>query len=168
MTPSGGSMADTCADGLLMGADRWIEFLPAWDERSDDPAKNYGIHGMELRFYCRFDDGSVIQFVVYTGWMLPQNRAASTKVDDFCQYWRSPMAAHLGYHSIHPLYKGQQCLQDKCDLYNGAPCYYDGSTMAAEPVLERLIAEGHDGVWAALESFHAAHSKPYLESMSDD
>jgi len=48
---------------------REIRFLAAWDKR-DVGGKNYGVHGVEMKWFLRGPKGT-IQFVVYTHWMLP-------------------------------------------------------------------------------------------------
>jgi len=45
-------------------------------------------------------------------------------------------------------------ITDSCPYLDGKPCYYDGSTLAAERVFERLVREGDVGVWAALEEVY--------------
>ena len=87
------------------------------------------------------------------------------------------MAADLGYHSPKPMYEGHKPMRhiykhmrftapDQfvpgvygdpviCPyLDGGVPCYYDGSRLQAERVLERLLREGDAGVWQALEELY--------------
>lgn len=47
-----------------------IKFAPAYDKRHSDPKKNYGVHGVELKFILKGEEGAV-QFVIFTNWMLP-------------------------------------------------------------------------------------------------
>jgi hypothetical protein len=47
-----------------------ITFSPAFDKRDPDPQKNYGVHGVEMRWLLHGPDG-VVQFLVFTGWNLP-------------------------------------------------------------------------------------------------
>lgn len=61
-----------------------------------------------------------------------------------------PMAYDLGYHAATPLYEGQTP-REGCDLL-GIPCYYDGSSLNAEPGLE-LLAESDELVWDWLEEY---------------
>lgn len=49
----------------MNGFKRIIEVIPAYDKRDLDPAKNYGVHGVELRMLLQGSEGAV-QFVVYT------------------------------------------------------------------------------------------------------
>lgn len=118
-----------------------ITIYPAWDKRDPDPHKNCGIGGAVLGFYLKGVNG-VIQFTAGTGWYLPQNRSVPSK----------PMAYDLGYHSYIPRYQNQTMMTEKCEQLDGKPCYYDGSTLNAEPVFELLIAEGSGAVWRALEN----------------
>lgn len=137
---------------------RTIEFLPAWDRRSPDPKKNYGIHGAEILFLLKGPDGAV-QFRLFTQWQLPEvtrekmHHPYDPIGGDF-HWMERPMPADLGYHSPVPRYDGQDILTDECIALDGKPCYYDGSSLNAEPVFERLLREGHDGVWAALEAYY--------------
>lgn len=43
---------------------------------------------------------------------------------------------------------------DPCEYTDGGPCYYDGSTLNAEPVYKILLEEGSDGVWKYLEEYY--------------
>jgi len=124
---------------------------PAFDKRDPNPSKNYGIHGATMCFYVKGAEGTV-QFIVYTNWMLPHVREEIPPRADhrLCR----PMAADLGYHSPVPMYEEQPMLQGSCEYLDGRPCFYDGSTLNAEPFLECLIAEGSEAVWAKLEDYY--------------
>lgn len=130
-----------------------IVFHPAWDKRDPDPNKNYGIHCVDMCFYLHGKKG-VIQFVVFTNWFLEQNREHS-EIDQYpFKYWQSPMPSDLGFHSYVPVYEGQHLLTESCPLLHSKPCYYDGSTLNAEPVFETLIREGSEGVWKELKRYY--------------
>jgi hypothetical protein len=47
-----------------------VKFDPAYDKRSSDHKKNYGVHGVTLRMVLKGNKGAV-QFVLFTNWMLP-------------------------------------------------------------------------------------------------
>lgn len=126
--------------------EKWIEFTPAYDKRDPVPAKNYGIGCVDVGFYLR-QDGRAVQFKMYTGWYLPQNKAAGLRTSDMF-----PMAADLGYHSPVPSYEGHTPLTDNCPIIEGQ-CFYDGSGLNAQPVMDRLIAEGHSAVWEELDRY---------------
>lgn len=137
------------------GFERIVRFLPAFDRRNPNPSKNYGIHGVTLQFFLKGPKGT-IQFVVFTNWQLPHVEKEHDARCDGSYCFRKPMAADIGYHSPVPLYEGQEPITDKCE-WTGGVCYYDGSTLCAEPIFERLLREGDDGVWAALEEWY--HSR---------
>jgi hypothetical protein len=128
---------------------RELVIRPAWDKRNPDPKKNYGIHCAGLCFYVKGPLGAV-QFVMYTGWFLPQNAESMSSERLRSVY---PMAADLGYHSPKPRHKGQTLAQKDCEILH-SPCYYDGSGLNAEPIMAKLIAEGSEAVWQALEAYY--------------
>lgn len=147
---------------IIDSLERIIEFSPAFDKRDADPKKNYGIHGVELTFYLKGKRG-VIQFKLFTNWMLPHvheetvNRLISkqyvsgiNRLDICCDF--DPMPADLGYHSPIPIYEGQTKMSS-CQFYAGG-CYYDGSTLNAGPVYDTLLREGSEGVWKRLEEYY--------------
>lgn len=124
-----------------------IQFTPAFDKRDPDPDKNYGIHGMNLRFVLKGDKGAT-QFIVYTNWHLPHVQKELEDKGTVCLI--APMPADVGYHSPIPQYEGQEPISEDCE-YIGGPCYYDGSGLRAISVFERFTAEGADAVWKELE-----------------
>lgn len=120
-----------------------ITFYPAYDKRSTDPKKNYGVHGVDLRMVLKGELGAV-QFMLYTNWHLPHIEGRIDK----------PLPADLGYHSFKPMYEGQEAIRKECEFLGGKPCYYDGSTLNAERIYNVLLESGSDGVWKELESFY--------------
>lgn len=112
----------------------------------------------------------------------PHHRYEVGKMELRCFY--HPLAADLGVHSPKPLYPDQlpmgaekfdfehkETLQgatgnieiptrvktgtfDPCPWLDGKPCYYDGSTLNAEPVFEVLLKEGSAGVWRELREYY--------------
>ena len=129
-------------------AERITEWSPAWDKRDDDPKKDCGIHGMNLKFLLKGEKGA-IQFVIYTNWMLPKNRRRWD--EEVKAHLLQPMAADVGYHSPIALYEGQEQITDECPYLDGKPCYYDGSSTYAETVFDRFVTEGENAVWEVLE-----------------
>lgn len=133
---------------------REVRFYPAYDKRDPDPSKNYGIHGVTLAFYVHGEEGAV-QFVIYTNWMTPEvQRETDARNPDprFPWLMHAPMPADLGYHARKPRYEDQHGRSD-CDLLGGE-CYYDGSTLNAEPIMDVLRQEGDVGVWRELEAYY--------------
>lgn len=128
---------------------REIQFQPAYDKRP-----KYGIHGVNMRWLLKGPRG-VIQFMVYTNWQLPhvseEFKAKFGRYPYDSPTLFLPMAADLGYHSPKPMYEGQDPIGE-CDvLAEGSQCYYDGSTLNAEPVFDLLVSEGGEAVWKRLE-----------------
>lgn len=144
-----------------MTFERIVTMSPAYDKRSADPKKDYGIHGVDLRMVLKGEMGAV-QFLLYTNWLLPHvteervrklERADDVRMEVRC-FW-TPMPADLGYHSKTPHYEGQDALTKECEYLDGAPCYYDGSSTNAERIYEVLLHKGSDGVWRELEEYYA-------------
>ena len=141
---------------------RIVSFLPAFDKRHVDPKQNYGIHGVELRMVLVGPLGAA-QFLLYTNWQLPHVTAETIRrhakgCDELglkCSF--VPLPADKGYHWSVPRYKDQ--IQMKCDLLPQGFCYYDGSSLNAEPLYEILLTEGDEGVWRNLEDFYNDLSK---------
>jgi hypothetical protein len=136
---------------------RKIEFQPAYDYRS---RPGYGMHCVEIGFYIYGPKGTV-QFKLQTNWGLPSMRAdlldgvrSTINKEYVSEMFVFPQALDLGYHSLVPRYEGQGCMRQECPYLDGKPCYYDGSTLNAEPILERLIAEGEEAVWRELEDYY--------------
>jgi hypothetical protein len=154
---------------------RTITFEPAYDKRHPDPKKNYGIHGVTIRFVLQGKEGAV-QLVLYTDWFLPHVQEELHNRGDHggVQSWRNgkpwfagvdlkPIGADIGYHSAKPLHKWQkksQPSQAKCHIL-GTPCWYDGSTLRASEVgVPALLSKGSDGVWALLKEEYDRVFKP--------
>jgi len=143
-----------------MTLDREIVFQPAFDKRSPDPGKNYGIHGVTMTWYLKGISGA-IQFVVYTNWQLPhvtQEMEIKAKEEFIACLWE-PMAADIGYHSHVPMYEGQPLMTDHCEVING-PCYYDGSSLQADDGFKILLENGGEAVWEWMEEYYNNHFCP--------
>ena len=125
--------------------EKTVQFSAAYDKRDPDPNKNYGIHGVTIRFVYKGEKGAT-QFVLYTNWHLPH---VTEELRNKERFLLEPLPADLGYHSPTPQYEGQT--QMDCDLLEGGLCYYDGSSLQADRVYKRLLEDGEDGVWAELE-----------------
>jgi len=124
------------------GFKRILSIIPPFDRRHKDPNKNYGIHGVELRFVL-VKDKKATQFVVYTPMHLPHVE------DEFKKVITKTMGADVGYHSPYPMYerqpKGANC------PYTDGDCYYDGSGLRAEEWCKIWLEKGTDAIWRKLE-----------------
>lgn len=131
--------------------ERITEILPAWDKRNNDPKLDYGIHCCDLRMVLKGPKGAV-QFVMATGWHLPTVKE-TVPADIYKTIY--PLAMDIGYHSPKPMYEGQDRMSSECP-YLGGDCYYDGSGVEADRVMnDILIAEGSEAVWKYLEEYYA-------------
>jgi len=126
--------------------EKLVQFNPAYDKRDPDPTKNYGIHGVNIRMVLKGERGAV-QFLIFTSWQLPEVQRSLRKQGE-------PMAADFGYHSPVPMCENQHAITEECEYLDGKPCYYDGSSLYAEKVFERLLREGDEAVWKELEEYY--------------
>jgi hypothetical protein len=132
--------------------EKLITFTPAYDKRHPDPSKNYGIHGVSIKFVLIGSEGAT-QFVLYTNWQLPHVTKEHLDKQLGVELFFMPMPADLGYHSKVPHYEGQEPIEQNCE-YTKGPCYYDGSGLAAERVYKVLLEKGDEGVWGELEKYY--------------
>lgn len=128
--------------------EKTITFQPAYDKRDPNPSKNYGIHGVTIRFVLQGELGAT-QFVLYTDWHLPHvQKELSLKPYSPFRDGIKPIGADIGYHAYKPQYEGQQPM-DKCDIL-GVLCYYDGSGLRATEFIPQFLAGGDEAVWKML------------------
>ena len=135
---------------------RLVEWTPAFDKRNANPKKNYGIHGMNLRFVLKGPEAAT-QFLIYTNWLLKHNQDetdAPTQFSTLTHLLCHPLPADLGYHSLRPVYSEQLAIADKCPYLDDRPCYFGGSGRNAEDLYWRFVAEGDAVVWRELESLY--------------
>lgn len=140
----------------MKGFTKIVELTPAFDKRDKNPAKNYGIHNVELRMILRGPLGAT-QFVLYTNWQLPH--VTQEMIDDNYGHDSTkikvcflPLPADLGYHWNTRRYDTQH--SQPCKYTKSGKCYYDGSGLNAYRIYEVLIREGSDGVWRELKEYY--------------
>jgi len=85
---------------------RKISWEPAYDKRHADPQKNYGVHGLTMRFLVSGKLGTV-QFLLYTNWLLASTRKDFDQFEKVSRFLLDPLPADIGYHSRVPRYEGQ-------------------------------------------------------------
>lgn len=142
--------------------ERRISFEVGYDHRAfpdDCEGGGHGQHGMNMRWTLIGPRGAV-QWLCYMLSWVPGNvhhggveslgpvsliPAPPNGLDD-------GMAADLGYHAPTPRYEDQP--QMKCEYLPQGYCYYDGSGLNAEPVLEAFLAHGPHAVWASLARYY--------------
>lgn len=137
-----------------MSFERIIQIQPPFDKRSVDPTKNYGIHGMTLRFILKGPLGAT-QFIYYTAQYLPHVADELFNKAGTYNPFRG-MAADIGRHSYKPLYEGEKPMDGVCDVL-GCPCYYDGSSLQAADFEKEFLERGTDAVWPMLEGRYRSY-----------
>lgn len=132
--------------------ERVVEFEPAYHKVHEDPKKNYVVGSVRIRFVLRGPKGAT-QFLMGTGWHLPETWDwwAKTGCLSVHKGIKNPNGWDLGFHAKKPQYKGHALMEKNC-RHMGGKCYYDGSGLRAEPVLEAPIKGGHEAVWKILEA----------------
>lgn len=117
--------------------------------RTKADGQDYGIHSMGLRFLLH-GPAATVQFLMWTG-IVPE-----TVDGAYGKKWRVSeiglMAADLGYHADAAQYEGQWG-PSECDVRDGE-CFYDGSGLAAEPLLELALKRGDGAVFRALQEYY--------------
>lgn len=123
------------------------------------PSSNYGRGALKIRFLLHGPKGSV-QFFWSTG--ITPERAVERDVFSRAsgpfaaghvyehQEWMhsAPTGFDLGYHSDAPQYDEHDTYE--CEYRPGGKCYYDGSSLAADRILELFLTQGEDAMWEAL------------------
>lgn len=136
---------------------RRIEFQPGYCWIKPEPHRNFGNASVRMRFVLIGAKGAV-QWMIGTEWMpeaarndVARRRAAHrlTRRDDEGQ---KPVGYDLGYHAREPQYEGQRP-HGECE-YLGCACYYDGSGLAADELVEGFLNGGDDWVWNRLEAYY--------------
>jgi len=115
-----------------------IKWEPGFDYRNDPDKKQYGCHGLQIRFLLH-GEKATIQLLIYTGWLPTWEHFKNDN-----QVLVLP--ADLGYHADNPQYEGQSKMDD-CEYRKQSYCYYDGSGLQAYDVFKLLVTSGEKAVW---------------------
>lgn len=128
--------------------EHWVDFRAAYDKK----AEGYGIGSMKAIFYARGPKGAVqwmIGLPFYTASVRPD--AASWPPSMRAQH--RPEGWDLGYHAHEPQYDGQTAMQDDCEI-TGGPCFYAGSGLNADLLIEGFIEGGTEWLWPQLDAYY--------------
>lgn len=136
---------------------RSVHFEAGYDKRAEPG--DYGCHGMGIRFIVKGEEGAV-QFVMNTGWVPWQpapveNGGFGPSYDVHEKKNFSLYAVDLGFHALAPrYYQHAEDGRTDCMVLDGQTCYYDGSSLNADPILVTLIYEGEEAMWKRLEDYY--------------
>lgn len=141
-----------------------VHFYPAYDYREEDAAKPAGArrgqHPVDGLWVVKGPKGAV-QFKLTTGWAKEMVSVPDPKMGwgmgprKYEERSRGHiMPVDLGYHSPKRMYKGQSLPTKSCEILDGGPCYYDGSTLNAEEPFSILVNEGGEKLWKFLDDYY--------------
>ncbi len=141
-----------------------LDIAPAWDRRHSDPRKNYGVSGVEMRFYLTGPEGAV-QFLLHTNWQLPNVTREQEETSTTPEHVRAlmrPCPMDLGYHSRVPMHEGHTPIGMACSVLGTDTCYYDGSNMMAKTAFNKLLTGGYKALdQYMLEFYNSTFSTSY-------
>lgn len=155
--------------------ERRVDASAAYDKRHPEPAKNYGIHGVEFRFSL-VGEVAAVSFGLSTGWYLPvtvgvedadgEDRFAYTDaLSRFNKIRLYPLPMAIHFHVATPI-RDYMADQDprECDLLPGGKCYGDVTFTGSDRPFFALLRGGLEGMWeelaTELEGFVADEDEP--------
>lgn len=131
-----------------------VDFAPSFNflpEHNPGTRTNYGVGNMTVTFILKGPKGAV-QWKIGTEWGIESVR---NHLANFPLVFdpRKPTGWDLGYHSPKPMYDGQSPMSGHCSVVGGT-CYYDGSSINADLLIEGFLAGGTDWLWPALTEYY--------------
>ena len=133
---------------------RWVETTPSRHWIRPEPSRNYGISTVRIVFYVKGPKGAV-QWMIGTEWGIDPVRKHMNGFPSHHREYQKPTGWDLGYHAHEPQYEGQSIQCKDCSVLNG-PCYYDGSGLNADLLVEGFLARGTEWLWPKLEEYYAS------------
>lgn len=125
-----------------------VTIRSAFSARDPDPSKDFGIGGVVFRFYVRGPRGAV-DWDLHTDWYLPTTRELHRQSG---HYGSGP---HAGAVTLHQAFKSLDFQEPQMECHTGVkPCYGDVSYLAGDDVYERMVENGHEGIWSALGEWY--------------
>lgn len=121
-----------------------------FDMRHADDSKNYGIHCLDVWFILKGKKGAVQYAASFRAYLPHVHRELESKGG----IGEPIYGFDVGYHSRTPMYDGQTAMQN-CNVFDGEPCYYDGSSLAAarwtELIFSTTGSPPEEVLWKMLE-----------------
>lgn len=139
------------------GTERAVVFQPGYNgDRTGDPRRDYGVHGMEITWYLRGPKGCVTLTVTVPMWV-PGNLYPGHGLPPAGEpHWADMHNPHgFGVRYCAPVaqYEGQEPSRDDCPFI-GVPCYADRYLSGADEPASKFTEFGDAVMWAALETFY--------------
>lgn len=136
---------------------RRLDFTHAKDwYKPDNPSRNYGHIGVKMTFSLKGPKGAV-HWVISPSWYVESTRQMWLRMErermEREPAKNKPDAWDIGYHSPEPRYEGQKPMQECCHILGGT-CYYDGSSLQAEKLIEGFLSGGEEWLWLKLEDYY--------------
>lgn len=138
----------------MEGFTQRVTVSPAYDFRPEHTHRpgDYGIGACRVTFVLIGPKGAV-QFMIGTDWYTESARQHLAKFPRRPLHQeREPDGWDLGYHSPVEKYEGQG--SRPCDLLPGGECFYDGSGLNADEMVEAFINGGTEWLWPHLEKYY--------------
>ena len=132
--------------------EHWVESSPSRNWIRPEPSRNYGISTVRLTFHVKGPKGAV-QWMIGTEWGIKPVREHLENFPYHRHEFRAPTGWDLGYHSPTPRYEGQSVQSENCTILGGR-CYYDGSSLNADDLIEGFLAGGTEWLWPKLEEYY--------------
>jgi hypothetical protein len=152
--------------------ERRIAFYVGFDHTKfpeDCGGGGHGLHGMTMSWVLIGPKGAVNWDMYLNNWV-PGNTNSIGGV--LCQdpvsvipangILDDGMAWDLGYHTSVP--SPDLHGPNKCEFLSDHECYYDGSGLAAQPLLDAFLEHGPQAIWAALARFYG---RVFTEDVTD-
>lgn len=133
--------------------ERIVKITPAFDKRSHESSKNFGIHDCEMFMVLKGEHGAV-GLTISTGWFLPETqqwKEACIRRSGESKSWNGRGVA-VFYCSKVKQHEWQEG-RENCD-WLGCTCYGDVGYSMSDTVFDLLIREGSEKVWEWLENYY--------------
>lgn len=119
----------------------------------DKTATGHGVGSLRIWMVLKGPEGAV-QFAFSAGSYLP-HVLEKFRHNTMSRYLGEIEGVDVGYHSPRPMHDGQTTM-GPCEHLDGKPCYYDGSSLWAQELLEEALRRGNppEYIWSRLEEIY--------------
>lgn len=132
---------------------RMVHIKPGFNWIRAEPSRNFGIGDVRMWFVLIGEKGAV-QWQIGTDWYPESARQHLARFPSWpLSGEHQPKGWDLGYHARERQYEEQP--SRSCDILPEGKCYYDGSGLAADDLIEGFLNGGDDWLWNRLEAYYA-------------